>query len=103
MDLNMKIGTGAQADVYLYKNSALKVFKEGCNKAFIFYEAMINSFVESTGLSVARVHEVIDINNRIAMRMDYIEGVTLNECLLADIENANKYMVIIVSIKDLAC
>jgi hypothetical protein len=39
MNLDIKIGEGAQADVYLYNNNAIKVFKEDYNKAFVFYEA----------------------------------------------------------------
>ena len=99
MNLDVKIGTGAQATVYLYENNAIKVFRQGYNKASVFYEAMITSLIESTGLPIARIHEVLNINNNIAIKMDYIEGVTLHDCLLADIDNANIYIDIMVDLQ----
>lgn len=92
MNLDIKIGEGAQAEVYLYNNNAIKVFKENYNKAFVFYEAMITSFIENSGLPIAKVHEVLKIDNKIAIKMDYIEGHNLNECLLSDIDNAKSYI-----------
>lgn len=60
---------------------------------------MITSLIENAGLSIAKVHEVLNINNRITIKMDYIEGITLNECLLSDIDNANKYVDIMVDLQ----
>lgn len=99
MNLDIKIGEGAQADVYLYNNNAIKVFKEGYNKAFIFYEAMVTSFIENAGLPIAKVYEVLNIDNKIAIKMDYIEGNNLNECLLSDINNAKNYIDIMVDLQ----
>jgi thiamine kinase-like enzyme len=99
MYLDTKIGEGAQADVYLYNNNAIKVFKENYNKAFVFYEAMITSFIENSGLPISKVHEVLNIDNKIAIKMDYIEGKNLNECLLSDINNAQNYIDIIVDLQ----
>ena len=92
MNLEVKIGTGAQAKVYLYENNAIKVFREGYDKAYVFYEATITSLVENTGLPIARVHEVINIDNKNAIKMDYIKGPALYECILSDIANAKEYI-----------
>lgn len=99
MNLDIKVGEGAQADVYLYNNNAIKVFKEDYNKAFVFYEAMVTSFIENSGLLIAKVHEVLNIDNKIAIKMDYIEGYNLNECLLSDINNAQKCIDIMVDLQ----
>lgn len=99
MNLDIKIGKGAQADVYLYNNYAIKVFKENYNKAFVFYEAMITSFIENSGLPIAKVYEILNIHNKIAIKMDYIEGRNLNECLLSDINNAQNYIDIMVDLQ----
>lgn len=99
MNLDIKIGEGAQADVYLYNNNAIKVFKENYNKAFVFYEAMITSFIENSGLPIAKVHEVLNIDSKFAIKMDYIEGNNLNECLLSDINNAKYYIDIMVDLQ----
>lgn len=92
VNLENKIGTGAQADVYLHENKAIKVFKQGYSKANIFYEAMVNSIIEETGLPIAKVYEVLNIEDKVAIRMEYIEGITLQECILADIDNIYKYI-----------
>lgn len=99
MNLEIKIGTGAQANVYLYKNIAIKVFNHGYDKASVFYEAMITSLIENVGLPIAKAHEVVYIKDKIAIKMDYVEGVTLNEWILADNDNVNKYVDIMVDLQ----
>ena len=64
-----------------------------------FTKQCITSLIENAGLPIAKIHEVLNINNKIAIKMDYIEGVTLNECLLSDIDNANKYVDIMVDLQ----
>lgn len=53
---------------------------------------MITSYIENSGLPIAKVHEVLNIDNKIAIKMDYIEGQNFNECLLSDINNAKNYI-----------
>ncbi|WP_304942018.1 phosphotransferase [Vallitalea guaymasensis] len=99
MNKQIKIGTGTQATVYRNENHAIKVFKKDYNKAYAFYEAMINSLIEDVGLPIAKVHEVLEINDNIAMKMDFIEGVTLHDCYLSNIYNVNKYVDIMVDMQ----
>lgn len=99
MKLYNKIGTGMQANVYLYNNSAIKVFRQGYDKASVFFEAMINSMIESVGVPMAKVHEVLNIDNKLAIKMDYIKGESLHKCLLSDIGNINNYVDIMVDLQ----
>lgn len=99
MNLDKKIGTGAQADVYLYNNKAIKIFRKGYDKSFVFYEAMITSLVENGEVPIAKVHEVLRIDGKLALSMDYISGVTLNELFKSDVDNVNKYLEIMVGLQ----
>ncbi|WDV48006.1 aminoglycoside phosphotransferase [Clostridiaceae bacterium M8S5] len=99
MHLDKKIGTGAQADVYLHDNKAIKLFKKGYSKSQVFYEAMINSIVENIEIPVASVHEVLKIDGRFAISMDYVQGVTLYELFEKDNVNPNKYIEIMVDLQ----
>ncbi len=91
MELGEKIGAGAQADVYLSGNGVVKLFKEGYHKASIFYEAAITAMVEATGLPIAKIHEVIKMGDQLAIKMDHISGVSLNECITKDPKNTLQY------------
>lgn len=90
--LDKLIGRGAQADDYAVDNKAYKVFKKHCSKAGVFYEASINSMVESLNLPVPKIYEVIQIENRMAIVMELIEGTSMKEIVLNDMENLNFYI-----------
>lgn len=92
MELNKVIGTGAQATVYCSGNYAIKLFKENYNKTAIFYEALINSIIENTGLAMPKTYEVLNIGRQMAIKMDYIKGVSLIDCIIKDADNAAAYI-----------
>ena len=99
METENKIGTGAQAEVFLSEDYAIKVFRQGYEKAAIFYEAAVTSLIELTGLPIAKVREVIDIQNRLAIKLDYISGKSLNNCMLEDRVNSFQYIKQMVNIQ----
>jgi tRNA A-37 threonylcarbamoyl transferase component Bud32 len=92
LELNESIGIGAQATVYSSGNYAIKLFKENCNKSNVFYEALINSMVEDIGIPVPKVYEVLNVENKMAIKMDYIKGISLFEAISKDIDNAVFYI-----------
>jgi len=94
-----RIGTGAQAKVYLCDGKAIKVFEEGYDKAVAFYEAAVTAQIEHTGLPIARVHEVFEYNGQIALKLDYIDGVSLNDCMLADLDNTWHYLDLMIELQ----
>lgn len=97
--LDQLIGNGAQSDVYAVDNKAIKVFKEHCSKIEVFYEALINSVVESLNLPVPKVCEVIQIENKMAIVMDLIEGVSMEQVIFNDMNNVALYIDEIVDLQ----
>lgn len=91
-DLTSLIGRGAQADVYCIGDKAIKLFKENCSKEEVFYEALIHSIIEGTKLPIPKIYEVIQIDNRMAIVMDMIEGISLKDIILNDFKNVGMYM-----------
>lgn len=92
MELNKVIGKGAQATVYYSEPYAIKVYREGYDKIGVFYEALISSIIEVTKLSVPKIYEVLNIKNQMAIKMDYINGISLFDCILKDEDNTVRYM-----------
>jgi len=92
MNLQNEIGTGAQAEVYLLENQAVKVFKHNYDRTEVFYEAMVTSAIEKTNLPIAKVHQVINVEDRMAIVMEYIKGASLQDHIQRDFENLQKYI-----------
>ena len=75
-----KIGQGAQAVVYLYKGCAYKVYREDYPKEWIQGELMTQREIVKTGLPVVHYAKTEAPNIR---KMDYIDGITLGDQMLA--------------------
>lgn len=86
------IGSGAQADVYLFNNMAVKVLKPSYSKARACFEAEIQNKARETGLPVPAIYEVKEIDGRFAIFMEHVKGRTLGEIMLQDIDNAKEYL-----------
>ncbi|WP_128895906.1 phosphotransferase family protein [Longirhabdus pacifica] len=99
-DENNIIGTGAQADVFLYENHIYKLYRKGYEKAAIFYEAAVTSLVQSNeNIRMAGVHEVLQIEDTYALRMDYIPGDTLQQLYEADKQSAARHINTLVTLQ----
>lgn len=94
-----QIGKGAQAVVYRDGEYAVKVFHEGVEKYIVFYEAMVNSVIELTGLPIAKYHEVLNLDGRMAVKMEYIKGKSLNDCIFAEPERMEEYIQMMVNLQ----
>ena len=70
------IGKGAQAEVFLYKGFAYKVYKETYPAEWISFEKMQQREVNKAGLCPVRYYDTDDPH---IIRMDYIDGVMLEE------------------------
>lgn len=92
MELNNIIGKGARAKVYSSGKYAIKIFDKNYNKKDVFYEAYLNSLIESTGLPVAKTYEVVSINEQLAIKMDYIKGNSVIDCMLNNMQEVTKYI-----------
>lgn len=66
------IGSGAQADVYLYEGRAVKVFKPGYRQANARREAKLQEQVYRYGLPVPAICEVAEADGRPVIVMEYL-------------------------------
>jgi tRNA A-37 threonylcarbamoyl transferase component Bud32 len=57
-----------------------------------FWEATVTTIAEDAGLPVARIHEVLCVDEKTVIKMDYIQGETLLNLMLNDVGNAKNYI-----------
>jgi len=93
------VGTGGQADVYKYDKYAVKLFKKHCSKNEAFYEAAIHATIENTQLPVPKIHEVLKIKDRWAIVMDMVNGITMKDVIVNDIQNVSLHISNIVDLQ----
>jgi aminoglycoside phosphotransferase (APT) family kinase protein len=75
------------ADVHVYGEHALKLYRAGWAKAPAYLEAAILAILESHDLPAPRVHEVRSYDGRWGLVMDRIDGRTLAERMFADLDS----------------
>ena len=92
LKLGNLISEGATVDVYESGDLAVKLFKPDAPKTVVFYEALMNSKVEETGLSVPAVKEVEIIDGRWALASELIKGSTLEQIMKDEPENRDAYL-----------
>lgn len=96
-----KIGIGAQAEIYLVDDNAVKLFREGYDESFVRYEADMMALIEKTGLPIPKVREILNLNGRMAIKMDHIPGGTLSERIEKEPEKFMKYIGLMVDLQQL--
>ena len=78
--------------VYRCDDSIVKVFVETHPKSDVFNEALITARIEETGLDIPKVKEVVQIDGKWAISIEYKDGKTLEEMMNSDKKNMEKYM-----------
>ena len=86
------IGRGAQADVYLYDNQAIKLFHAGVSEEAVLYEADIQQRAYNAGLPAPRVYGIAVMEERYALLMEHIPGPSLGELMEKDRPRAAEYL-----------
>ena len=92
-------GRGAQAAVYARDEMAVKVFRAGYPKEYVFYEASMMAFVETTDLPVPQVHEVFSVEGRLAIRMSRARGRSINRLMQDDPARAPELLGAVVDLQ----
>lgn len=85
--------------VYKCEDSIVKVFHENHPKSDVFNEALETARVEETGLPVANLQKVEQIDGKWALFFEYKDGKTLEEMMKVDSGNIDKYMDDFVSLQ----
>ena len=77
----------------------IKLFDENYSKENVLNEALNQARIESLGLNIPRVHEVAVIDGKWAIRMDYIEGETLEDMMKRDPGKREEYLGFFISLQ----
>lgn len=85
--------------VYRDGDTVLKVFDSDYSKAGVLNEALNQARVEETGLCIPRILEVLKIEDKWAIRTEYIEGETLRQKLDAHPEQQEEILKLFVQIQ----
>lgn len=99
MELRNPIASGNTADLYLWDNKMVKVYKKYVPLTLSLYEAKKQEYVYSCGLHVPKIFEVTEINNRQAIIMEYVRGKTIGELLINNEELAEHYITVLVKVQ----
>lgn len=86
------LGSGAQADVYEHEGRAVKLFRDGCDKRDVFYEAYANSLIEPTKLPAPEVFETLCIDGKWAIVMELVRGKRVNDLIQSDPKSLDYYI-----------
>lgn len=92
MKLEKVIAVRNSKTIYRDGGSVIKVFDEEYSKSDILNEALNIARVEETGLSIPGVQEVLKIDGKWAIVMDYAEGKTLAQLMEEHPEKKDQYL-----------
>ena len=97
MKLGNPIAKGNTAEIYLYDNKVVKLFKGYLPNTESLYEAKKQKYAYSHGLPVPKIFEVTEVQNRQAIIMEYVKGESIGDLLLNDLNAAEHYISICVN------
>ncbi|KRG11069.1 phosphotransferase family protein [Lederbergia galactosidilytica] len=99
MNLGAPIAVGNTAEIYLCDNKIIKVFKDFLPPTESLYEANKQKYVYSCGLPVPKILNVTEIAGKQAIIMEYVEGKTIGDLLLKNMERTEYFINISVEIQ----
>jgi len=85
--------------VYRDGDTVLKVFDSDYSKASVLNEALNQARVEEIGLHIPKILEVMKLNGKWAIRMDYIEGKTLQQLMEENPGKKDQYLHLFVDLQ----
>ena len=85
------IASGAQADIYKDGSKAVKIFKKNERKIDVEQEANLQKLAFDYGLPVPEIFDVIEVEGKFGIVMEYIEGTPLGKILAEDNSKMEEY------------
>ncbi|MGE6540643.1 aminoglycoside phosphotransferase family protein [Bacillus luti] len=92
MNIGNPIVKGNTAEIYLYDNKVVKLFKDNLPNTEAINEAKKQKYAYSCGLPVPNIFEVTKIHDRQAIIMEYVKGDSIGELLLNNLNEAEHYI-----------
>nr|WP_114744809.1 aminoglycoside phosphotransferase family protein [Falsibacillus pallidus] len=92
MELGTPFAKGNTADIYLWENKIVKLYKEHLPDNEAANEAEKQMAAYSTGLPVPKMWDVAKVNGRQVLIMEYVKGETLGQLLQKNEEKAKYYL-----------
>jgi tRNA A-37 threonylcarbamoyl transferase component Bud32 len=92
MDMENIVVQSRNKIIYREGDYIIKLFDEHYSKADVLNEAHNQALVEETGLEVAKVIEVKQIDGRWAIVLEYVEGKTLAELMEENPDKIDEYL-----------
>lgn len=92
MNLGEPIASGNTANIYLYENKIIKVFKNHLPATESENEARKQRVAFESGLRVPQIHDVKKVNGKQAIIMKYVEGKTLGELVTENIDEVESFL-----------
>jgi RIO-like serine/threonine protein kinase len=89
------LADGATADVFLNNdNRVIKLFKGNFSKEVLEQEANNQKMIYEMGIPVPKIYDIIELNGRYGIVMEYIKGISLGKKLLKSNNYVNGIKII---------
>lgn len=89
------IAHSAKIEVLELDGIAYKVFDKSFSRTQIFYEAMLHTKAEEQGIRVPKIYGIEQIDDRLAILSEYIEGKTISELMEENPRKKEQYLNIL--------
>lgn len=99
MNLSELILSTRGKNIYRDGDALIKTFGEAYTKADVLNEALNQSRVEETNLNIPKIRAIEIVNGNLAIVMDYIEGVTLEQLMAEHPEKEDEYLEMFVDLQ----
>jgi uncharacterized protein (TIGR02172 family) len=94
------IASGSEADIYKDGDKAIKIFKNRFQKKDIEYEVNLQKMAFNYGLPVPEIYDIINIDNKMGIVMEYINGIPLGNIVQENNGNLEKYLIMSIEIQN---
>lgn len=99
MNLGEPVASGNTANIYLYENKIIKIFKDHLPNTEAEYEASKQRVAYGSGLRVPNIIDVTNVNGKLAIIMEYVKGNTLGELVIKDMNQVEHFLQMSVDIQ----
>lgn len=86
------IASTARIEVVHLDNMAYKLFNKTYTRYHVYREAMLQCLAADAGINVPKIHGVIEVDDRLAILSDYIDGDTVENLMDEFPAKKDKYM-----------